>query len=592
MPTPAYAANSVRYADTLGLNFINSAQHQGSEGRFTAGIGTGVGWDRFAIYWYDIESTAGSYNWSLYDPVIASAISNGFKVDGILLGTASPYYGPNGVPNGLYEPVFADGSDTPGPGKQINPNNPWARWVYASVNRYKPGGDLAQANGWGSGVGVRVWEIWNEPDFTLFWQGSVTDYARLLKVAYLAARQADSSARIMVGGLVIWEQPGWLIDLLNLYRNDPSPVEGRYPFDQVAIHAYSFPLNAFELTSRTQGTLAAYGLSSKQIWINESGVPVWDDYPGPTWSTRQDQRIWRASQSEQAAYVIQNAAYAYLAEASTLFHFQLYDDCGNQPRGANFAPHDGSLCDTGAVCWGDALGVMRNASDNVCFTQHPQPNSPRPSYAALRVVSDVFGSANVEPLSMSRLDNRAVTALYFTRPSSSEIISVLWNETGSARSISLPARGAQAILIDQSGASQTLTPDAGGNYNLTLQPATNRNQPVPLSREFMIGGPPLILVEVEPDPVVSITPLPEHSRQALVVRWRSNVSSLGKYEVWYRDDTAGNEWVLWFDTDRPGNAVFAGGAGRTYSFFARAQRSDGSWTSDTPYPQTTTTLDG
>ena len=49
-----------------------------------------------------------------------------------------------------------------------------------------------------------------------FFTGTITDYARLLKVGYLAARAADPQAQIVMGGLVHWQKPGWFSDLLDL----------------------------------------------------------------------------------------------------------------------------------------------------------------------------------------------------------------------------------------------------------------------------------------------------------------------------------------------------------------------------------------
>ncbi|GAB4482483.1 MAG: hypothetical protein Kow00124_31340 [Anaerolineae bacterium] len=594
-PPQQAAAGQVFYSGRLGLNFISSAQHQADNVRFAAGIGTGVGWDRFAIYWNEIELRENEYTWAVYDQTVAQDVSNGLATNAILLGTPPMFAQSGSVPRGIYEPVFADGSDTPGAGKRINPSNPWAEFVYAAVSRYKPGGMLARTRGWAPGQGVQVWEIWNEPDFSTFWQGSVGDYARLLKVAYIAIQQADPAAKVMLGGLVIWEKPAWLIDLLTIYKNDPSPASRRYPFHILALHAYSYPYNAFQMTQRTESLLAIYGINDVPIWINESGVPVWDDYPGPTWATRLDQITWRATQAEQASYVIQNAAYAFLAEADVLFHFQLYDDCGNQPRGTTFAPHDGSLCSSGAVCWGDALGLMRNTSGNVCFNQHPQPGTARPAYAALRVVADVFGGEQVVPLSADRIGPEGKqVSLILARPGTGEVITVLWNESAQAAEIKLYPRSDRAVVIDRSGTRRDLTLAEDGRYHLTLEPATNRNQQG-LGTEFMIGGPPLIVIEpLGSWPVVSIAPLLDNSRQAVTVKWRASYpAAFTLYEVWYRDDTSGSgEWNRWFETTSPGDALFVGEPGHTYSFFARGRFSDGTWTHDNAYPQAQTRLGG
>jgi hypothetical protein len=319
-------------------------------------------------------------------------------------------------------------------------------------------------------------------------------------------------------------------------------------------------------------------------------VAVWDDYPGPTWASRADQLTWRASQREQASYVIENAAYAFMAGADVVFHFQLYDDCGNQPNGTTFPPNDGSLCESGAVCWGDALGLIRNNSDNACFNQHPDPNTPRPAYDAFRTVGEVFGAGDLVPLSASRGVSGDQIWLTFARPATGDLIIVLWNESGAASEAVIPARESEATLIAADGTRTTLQPGEDGAYHIPLEPATNRNQTPGSYAGYMIGGPPVLFVEHSPSPVVSVAPLLERSRPAFLIRWHSSDLTLVRYEVWYRDESGG-EWARWFETDRPGEALFVGGSGRIYSFFARGMAADGTWTADQPFVQARTTID-
>ncbi|MDQ7034812.1 MAG: hypothetical protein Q9P01_08235 [Anaerolineae bacterium] len=59
----------------------------------------------------------------------------------------------------MNQPVFSDGSDNPGPDKEINANNPWAIFVFRAVQRYKPDGELAREQGWINGEGISLWEI-------------------------------------------------------------------------------------------------------------------------------------------------------------------------------------------------------------------------------------------------------------------------------------------------------------------------------------------------------------------------------------------------------------------------------------------------
>ena len=598
-PTPSPTATPVipipregaLYADRLGINFIGSAQHQTDRDRFHTGIDAGAGWDRFAIYWNEIEQQPNRYDWGVYDDTVRKDVIYGLKTDAILLGFPDIYRGGGPVPEHINAPIFADGTDSPGPGKELNPDNAWAEFVFTAVNRYKPGGVLAQREAWPEGAGVRVWEIWNEPDFQMFWQGSVEEYARLLKVASIAARQADPEAQIMIGGLVLFEQPDFIYRLLDFYKKDPQPVAARYPFDIVALHAYSHPPFSFYAVQRVETLLATHGLGHVPVWVNESGVAVWNDYPGPEWATRDDQVQWRASLDEQAFYIIENATFAFLGGADKLFHFQLYDDCGNQPAGTTFPPHDGSLCDTGNACWGDALGLVRNRADNLCFNQHPEPGTARPAYNAFRLVGEVFADGPVVPLSGYTAAGRQW--MIFSKPATAQIITVVWDESGQTEEVAIPARAEQAELILTTGERRTITPAADGAYPLPLQAAANRSQAHISGYTFMIGGPPVILVEANTEPIVTVLPLLDVTRTAALVKWRaSDPAQIVKYEVYYRDDTSGrNEWVRWIEADQPGEALFTPNAQRSYSFFVRGLTVDGRWTADAPYAQAWTAIE-
>jgi hypothetical protein len=223
----------------FGLVFITSAEWPADPDRFDRARRLGARWDRWPLYWSGVEISPGVYRWASVDTALRDALAQGFEVSLILLGTPG-FYATGGLPlrppvggsilrrseartpgapiaiaaasppAGLYAPIFTDGTDRPGPGKTINPENRWAAFVYQAVARYRPGGAASrEVPGWPAGRGVRDWEIWNEPDLSFFWSGSAADYARLLRVAAIAARQADPQARILFGGLAIFEKPDW-----------------------------------------------------------------------------------------------------------------------------------------------------------------------------------------------------------------------------------------------------------------------------------------------------------------------------------------------------------------------------------------------
>lgn len=147
------------------------------------------------------------------------------------------------VPKGLWEAVFTKGGDAGGPGAEVNPGNPWARFVWEIVERYDGDG---QADAPGS-PRVEYFSIWNEPDwlpwptrptdprdkFLRGWYGhDMSDLARLVFVSWAAAKHADPSCKIGIQ-LCFSETLGFLLD------------DSRYPaakyLDFVDFHAYAGP---------------------------------------------------------------------------------------------------------------------------------------------------------------------------------------------------------------------------------------------------------------------------------------------------------------------------------------------------------------
>lgn len=522
-----------------GVNFISSAEALADEQQYQNGLATGATWNRWPIYWPNVERNPNELDWSTQDATVQADIVHGLRINAILLATpgfyttslARPttaadlaqrpstlalYRAERATPVGLYDPIFGDGSDVPGPNKVINEGNVWARFVYTAVNRYKPGGVLAQANDWPLDAGITHWEMWNEPDLTIFWDGSLPDYARLLKVGYLAAKQADPEAQILFGALA--NNASWLTfyeEVLEIYDGDSLAAANGYFHDILATHSYFYAWQSWLHVWRASRTMADYGLD-KPIWFNENGVPAWDDYPGPVWDP---QSSLRATMSEQADYIIQSGFYAIFAGADAIFHFQLYDGCGNQPQGTDFPPHNGELCDadgnisgTGLPCAGDANGLFRNPPDAACFRQHPQPETPRPNLAAFQVLTQYV--TDVAPLWRARVghDNPALApqewiALY--RPQTKQRLVAMWARFGEPQTAVVPAASSSGdgLLVAADGSTQAVKA-VDGQYTIQLPGATNQNAFWDPSL-YPIGGRPYILIEtnVLPSDTIDTTQL-------------------------------------------------------------------------------------
>jgi hypothetical protein len=617
---------SVPLASRLGITFISSADLPTNEERYYQAKMLGAGWNRWPLYWNEVEQAAGIYDWSDYDRLVMDDLRHGLQINAILLGSPEFHRAGDSI-EGLDLPIFSDGTDILGEGKTPNSQNLWARFVFDAVTRYKPNGILAQTMGLPAGQGITVWEAWNEPDFKMFWSGSVENYARLLKVTYLAAHLADPNAEVMFAGLGYSnpEADDWLAKVLAIYAQDSQSSQNNWFMDKVAVHNYSYSWRSGWVVRWVKRVLSAYGLT-RPVWLNETGVPVWDDYPGPTWAKTPEERTLRATMQQQAAFVIQSAAYAWAEGAEVVLFHQLYDDCGNQAMGTDFPPNDGSLC-SGGACWGDAHGLFRNEPSAVCFRQHPQGGTPRPAAASFRLLGQIFGGQNFGSGAVQTLDGIGVVVT-FEREATGERLYVVWNQSLERATLEVPAGGVSATMYDVSGQDWIIAPDEGV-YQISLPPATRDDYPYLQQGEPAgIGGIPYILVEqvdeaqrdlplnpalvrleamstprsplettpgaivsvIQPEPTAALSsdtippatsmmPLPLVSPATFTVSWSGQDNSgIDRYLVWVR--IQGGDWQPWLETEAT-SAEYTGEVGKTYEFAVWAVDLAGNWSLNT-----------
>ena len=583
--TPQYGLNFVSYPN--GVVESNT--------RYANGSSTGASWNRWPMYWNGIEQSSATppdFHWAFQDLSVINDIANGWQINAILLGTP-PFYTTSGggltgaderpstsplvtnaiqsaTPLGIYEPIFNDSTDTPGPGKQINDGNKWARFVFAAVERYKPSGVLAQQEGWGAGIGITHWEMWNEPDLLSFWDGSTADFARLLKVGYMAAKQADPNAQILFGGLANSSlNINFYSDVLTIYDGDAIAPTYNYFHDIVATHNYLYAWESWYHVWRTDNSLDSRGLE-KPIWLNESGVPAWDDYPGPVC---EPDSPFRASMTEQADFIIQSTLYATYAGADNIFFFQLYDDCGNQPGGTNFAHYTVDACtgDPSQDAGGDAFGLFRNSSSGSCYREHPQPETARPSLDAFQLLTTHF--TDVEPLWRLRPGNgdpfngpQEWVAFYKT--TTQERMLGMWARFGEGQTaviISTNFAG-EALLLHPDGITETIKA-TNGVFSLTLPAATNQNA-IWDPTLYPIGGRPFILIEIDDiSPTVTLS-APATAFTAIEVNWSGEDlgSGMADYDVSVSVD--GGTSTAWLTATTTVSGTYAAEVGHIYTFTA------------------------
>ena len=131
------------------------------------------------------------------------------------------------------------------------------------AERYRPGGTLAQRQGWGGRYGIRAWELDNEPEsYRTNWKGQAADYAEFVTLAAARIRAADPQAVIVAPGLAGGKHGlSWLEATLDAAAMAGSPefrVQGK-PYsigpiiDVVSIHNYEGLDSVFSDGPRTIG---------------------------------------------------------------------------------------------------------------------------------------------------------------------------------------------------------------------------------------------------------------------------------------------------------------------------------------------------
>jgi hypothetical protein len=192
---------------------------------------------RVALAWDRIEPSPGKYDWHFWDAAIAEAQSHGVEL----------------LPYICYTPKW----------NALTPDNYWrqppkdiaafANFVSIAANRYRGK--------------VHSWELWNEPDNGDYWSGSVAQYAQLVRAGSAAVRQADPSARVVLGGI------SWNIAFLRQLLRDEHIGNC---VDVINIHSYYetwIPDSLERLTDyvgRVRDLIHDYGQSQK-IWVAEIG---------------------------------------------------------------------------------------------------------------------------------------------------------------------------------------------------------------------------------------------------------------------------------------------------------------------------------
>jgi hypothetical protein len=400
----------------------------------------GAGYTRIILRW-DVIQPAGRDDWkpaNVPDPIIEGERAAGREIVGLLIGT----------PAWAQAASFGEreGDEPPPTSSRAVPDLfHWEAFVRRVAQQYQ--GRISH------------WIIWNEPDVWMeghpgrTWDGTVEEYALLLKTAYLAIKDVDPSMEVHIAGLTYfwdWEhgRRQYLDRLLEALVADPQAAASGFYFDAVVYHLYFKPQQTAQILAEVRNTLERYGIRGKSIWINETNAPPSDDPQEPPWSPPR----FRISQEEQAAFILQEFALAFASGASRVEVYKLQ----------NTAEHPESI---------EPYGLLR-ADD-----------SPRPAYTAYQVATTYLSGFQ----EAYRQQEGAVEAVTFQRPN--QTTTVLWTWSRQPTRVNVRAITSQALLVDEKGNTQAV-PAVDGRYTITL-PGAICSDPT----GCFIGGTPRMLVE-------------------------------------------------------------------------------------------------
>ena len=143
----------------------------------------------------------------------------------------------------------------------------YARFAAACVRRYGPGGTFWAQHPELQAQPIRDWQIWNEPNFRVFWRPKnwPRPYVKLLRAARASIKAADPGARIVLAGL---PQQSWKA-LAKIYR-----AGGRGLFDIAAIHPFTSRVSgAVEIVRKGEDVMRRNHDGSKPVWLTEVTWP-------------------------------------------------------------------------------------------------------------------------------------------------------------------------------------------------------------------------------------------------------------------------------------------------------------------------------
>ena len=237
----------------------------------------GAGIVRQTFDWARIERSPGRYDFEFYDRFVHALARRRLRVLPIIFDpprfrSSAPARGPT---RGTYPPA-----------------RPADMGAFAArlARRYGPGGLLWRANPELPYLPVRSWQIWNEPNLSVYWPTGADPaaYVRLLRATGSALRRVDPDAEIVTAGL---PDSARGVPLGN-YLRGMYAAGAADAFDTLALHTFARDTSGVVGAIRAARRVAAANGDDPAVWVTELG-----------WASGGPPSEFRVSPAEQAALI-------------------------------------------------------------------------------------------------------------------------------------------------------------------------------------------------------------------------------------------------------------------------------------------------
>jgi hypothetical protein len=214
---------------------------------------------RMPIFWFECEPKRGEYDFAAVDAEVGAAAARGIRVLPFVYGT----------------PAWLGRQEkAPLSGEALAR---WKGFLRVLVARYGARGSFWK--GRAHREPIRRWQIWNEPNFRLYWAPKIepAGYAKLLHASATAIRKADPEAKIVLAGVapVGYGMKTWV------FMKRLLKVPGvRRDFDFAAVHPYSATIPELDYQlEKVRAAMVAGGAGKKPLLVTEFGVASGGAYP-------------------------------------------------------------------------------------------------------------------------------------------------------------------------------------------------------------------------------------------------------------------------------------------------------------------------